>query len=547
MKQKNYEKNSDYNKIIAQAFNSINKKKFNEAQEYFLEAIKIDKKNYVAYINLSNLYLIKNDTSSSINCLFDFLKKNGFNYSIANHISKVCAHFNLNKDFDNLLKMKKFKNVKHNKYIYYFEGIINEKNNLFHEATISYNRAILCDKYFFDPYLKFINLLESKNEINPLEKYINKATKIFHKQKNIYYIYFYKSLFFYRKKKYKKSEQIIAQYNLEKKLISSNDYTIRLLDLRSKNLERLNKFNKSFSKIVKRNRLIKLKDENKNFDENKIINTISNYKNFYKQENIKTINKKLNYSDSLNLVFLVGFPRSGTTLLDTILRTHSKITVLEEKPYLLNLRHEYFEKNNNNLLSLKRLNQKDKDHIVQKYFDLINLPNKSNKKVIIDKLPLSIIELGFIKCIFPKAKIILALRHPCDVVISCFFSLFKMNDAMINFLNLDNTIDFYHRVFDLFDSYEKELELNIHKIKYENVVLNFEESISNLLNFMNLDYERNLKEFNITAKSREKISTPSYSQVVNPLYSSSIGRWKKFSIKKELEIKLGKWIKKFNY
>ena len=201
MKQKNYEKNSDYNKIIAQAFNSINKKKFNEAQEYFLEAIKIDKKNYVAYINLSNLYLIKNDTSSSINCLFDFLKKNGFNYSIANHLAKVCAQFNLNKDFDNLLKMKKFKNVKHNKYIYYFEGIINEKNNLFHEATISYNRAILCDKYFFDPYLKFINLLESKNEINPLEKYINKATKIFHKQKNIYYIYFYKSLFFYRKKK----------------------------------------------------------------------------------------------------------------------------------------------------------------------------------------------------------------------------------------------------------------------------------------------------------------------------------------------------------
>ena len=97
--------------------------------------------------------------------MFDFLKKNGFNYSIANHLAKVCAQFNLNKDFDNLLKMKKFKNVKHNKYIYYFEGIINEKNNLFHEATISYNRAILCDKYFFDPYLKFINLLESKNRV----------------------------------------------------------------------------------------------------------------------------------------------------------------------------------------------------------------------------------------------------------------------------------------------------------------------------------------------------------------------------------------------
>ena len=58
-----------------------------------------------------------------------------------------------------------------------------------------------------------------------------------------------------------------------------------------------------------------------------------------------------------------------------------------------------------------------------------------------------------------------------------------MNDAMINFLNLDNTIDFYHRVFDLFDSYEKELELNIHKIKYENVVLNFERKYFKFIKF----------------------------------------------------------------
>ena len=69
MKQKNYEKNSDYNKIIAQAFNSINKNLMR--RKSIFRSNQIDKK-LRSHINLSNLYLIKNDTSSSINCLFDF-------------------------------------------------------------------------------------------------------------------------------------------------------------------------------------------------------------------------------------------------------------------------------------------------------------------------------------------------------------------------------------------------------------------------------------------------------------------------------------------
>ena len=229
------------------------------------------------------------------------------------------------------------------------------------------------------------------------------------------------------------------------------------------------------------------------------------------------------------------------------MRTHSKIKVLEEKPYLIDLRHNFFNNKNNDLVELINITQKEKDNIRNDYFKKIIESEEDKKKIIIDKLPLSMIELGFIKCIFPKSKVILAMRHPCDVIISCFFSSFKINDAMVNFLKWKDTLTFYDKVLDLFEFYEGQLDLNYFIIKYENVVNDFSVQIKNLINFLGLEYEKKLEEFYITAKKRTKISTPSYRQVINPLYTSSIDRWKNYSNSKDSLKYLEKWIKKFNY
>ena len=181
------------------------------------------------------------------------------------------------------------------------------------------------------------------------------------------------------------------------------------------------------------------------------------------------------------------------------------------------------------------------------YYNKFRKQISDQENIIIDKLPLSIIEIGFIKSIFPNSKFILALRHPCDVVLSCYFSFFSINEAMINFLNWEHTIDFYNNVFNLFEHYENELKFDYFSIKYEDLIANFEKNITQLLSFIGLKYENNLKNFNLTAKKRDKISTPSYSQVINPLYSTSIGRWKNFSKNKNAEADLIKWIDKFSY
>ena len=104
----------------------------------------------------------------------------------------------------------------------------------------------------------------------------------------------------------------------------------------------------------------------------------------------------------------------------------------------------------------------------------------------------------------------------------------------------------YNEVFDLFFNYEKELNLNYHKIKYEELIYDFKNQVNNLLKYLDLKYEK-LETFYKTAKNRERISTPSYSQVINPLYTSSIGRWRNYIEQTNIDKTLENWIIKFNY
>ena len=118
---------------------------------------------------------------------------------------------------------------------------------------------------------------------------------------------------------------------------------------------------------------------------------------------------------------------------------------------------------------------------------------------------------------------------------------------MINFLSIKNTVNFYNKVLDLFEFYENELNLEIIKVRYEDIILNFENETKKLFKFLNLEYEDGINKFYETARNRKMISTPSYSQVTNPIYSSSIGRWKNYESLVNIEKPLRKWIKKLNY
>jgi len=539
-----------YKAYIEDGVKKAKDKEFDDCELIFLKALSLDKKETLAYINLSNIYIVQNKIEKSVKLLMSYFTKNHFNEEIANHTARILFTFKQTKHLINLFKITKLnskKNSHKKNYLYFIQGQYYEREEEYEKAKHAFNRSIECNKFYFDSYLKLLNLYEKTIDYLQFKKLLKVSFNIFNDVNQIRILLFYKSLSLFNEKKFYESQKIITNNNLYYELNNNNVYFIKLLDLEAKNNEKLKYYDLAFKKIEEKNNIITNLSESKRFDGKNIYSSIDKYKIFFNKKNVSYINSKLNYQNDNNLVFLIGFPRSGTTLLDSILRSHSCINVLEEKPFLLNLRHEFFKNNNNDLSSLLDISQKAKDNIRESYFKKIITSPEDNRKIIIDKFPLTIIELGFIKCIFPRAKIILALRHPCDVVLSCYFSSFKINDAMVNFLKWKDTIKFYNSVFNLFEFYNKELSLDLLTIKYEDVINDFKNKTKIMSNYLGLEYEESMENFFQTARNRSRISTPSYNQVINPLYTSSIGRWKNYSVARQSKIELNKWIKRFNY
>jgi hypothetical protein len=119
---------------------------------------------------------------------------------------------------------------------------------------------------------------------------------------------------------------------------------------------------------------------------------------------------------------------------------------------------------------------------------------------------------------------------------------------MINFLDLKRTAIVYDKVMQIWQNSSKLTNLNIHIIKYEDLISNFDNETKKMLTFLGLDWEENIKNYKKLLIKKERIRTPSYSQVIQPIYSSSINKWKNYE--KELSpIRpiVQKWITYFNY
>ncbi|MEO7366105.1 MAG: sulfotransferase, partial [Sphingomicrobium sp.] len=242
--------------------------------------------------------------------------------------------------------------------------------------------------------------------------------------------------------------------------------------------------------------------------------------------------------------FLVGFPRSGTTLLDTMLMGHPKIEVLEEEPTLNAA--EALLPNTSELPTLDdELIRRARDAYFRTAASLVPM-NSGN--LLIDKNPLSMNLLPIIRRLFPVARLILAIRHPCDVVLSCFMANFKLNAGMSSFLGLDTAAELYDLSFRQFERAQELFQLPMHTVIYENVVADRERELRSLFEFLGLDWSDEVLDHQSTAHGRGRIKTASYAQVVEPIYTRSAGRWRHY--RKHLEPifpVLQPWIDKFGY
>ncbi|MGH8320963.1 MAG: tetratricopeptide repeat-containing sulfotransferase family protein [Gammaproteobacteria bacterium] len=227
-------------------------------------------------------------------------------------------------------------------------------------------------------------------------------------------------------------------------------------------------------------------------------------------------------------VFLVGFPRSGTTLLDQILSSHSRLSVLEEKDNLRDTLRD-FVTTDAGLERFATLDEAALEPYRELYWKRVAefQPERVPGQIFVDKLPLNTIFLPLIQRLFPDTRFIFAVRDPRDVVLSCFMRAFGLNEAMRNFLTLADAVRYYTVVMKIGIDSMQHLGRSVHLIRYEALVDDVESEARRLCAFLGLEWESQMLRFQETAR-KHRINTPSYHQVVQPVYTSARERWRHY-------------------
>ena len=531
----NFDANLNLGTIFAQSNN------LKKATELWAKAIKINPEIPDAHNNLASIYIRLGEYDKASKHIKEAIRINP-KFSLAyNNLGMLKTNTGfLEEGKSNFLKAIELdpKNI----MAFYNLANLYQKLNDIENSENFYIKAIGINPMFFEAYNNLMNMYERIGENTKLKDIINKSEKYFIDNSSIK---LFKGKLLFKSKEYKDAINNLESIQFD--LINKTKEISRCTTL-AKCYDQIGDYKKAykFFNLANESNFIINKDK---IDKENAINIIKERIDFFENPIIKEWPIPNSNKMKKNPIFLIGFPRSGTTLLDTVLRSHPSIDVIEEKPTIDIFIKKLKEKTFSNLNNLKFLEDNLLDEMRNVYYEsLSKYVKKDDKKICIDKMPLNIIHVGEIVRIFPKAKFILAIRHPCDTVLSCFMQSFVLNDSMANFLNLEDSSNMYNLTMTLWEKYLNVLKINYHTIKYEDVVSNFEVSIKKLLEFLELPWSENVTKFYETAEKRGIISTPSYDQVNKPLYSKSINRWKNYESQFSNILPILKpWIERYGY
>lgn len=223
-------------------------------------------------------------------------------------------------------------------------------------------------------------------------------------------------------------------------------------------------------------------------------------------------------------IFVVGLPRSGSTLIEQILASHSQVEGTSELPYVQQVANSLNRNRADGINypeAMLELRERHLKSLGQNYLDSAALHRTEGTPRFIDKMPNNFPNIGLLHLILPNAKIIDARRFPLDSCLSCYRQLFgkgqsftyDLNDIGEYFLQYQRMMDHWHEV----------LPGRVLTVQYEDVVLNFEEQVHRLLEHCNLPWEDECLQFHETDRP---VRTASSEQVRQPVYSKSINFWR---------------------
>lgn len=222
------------------------------------------------------------------------------------------------------------------------------------------------------------------------------------------------------------------------------------------------------------------------------------------------------------LAFLGGHPRSGTTLLEQILGAHPAVAALDEPRALTAIVSKLF--NASPQINPPRLNIIRRQYLAAMERDW---GGSLTDKLVLDKNPTPTIKLRVWLRVFPELRVLIALRDPRDVILSCYFQNLPLNALSANFLTLERTVRHYANLMEVWLAVRQWEELNALETRYEDIVADSAKEGRRVTGFLGLTWDEAQARFH--EKSRQKqMFSPTYRDASQPVYKRSVARWKAY-------------------
>ena len=439
--------------------------------KFFQEAFKLDDQNPVIYINFANFLRESNRTDEAIKVLKEFDKRIE-NINVLILLSGILRDVQDHNEALNYCH-KAIQIDNENPNLLLILAVINLEIGKKEESIKNLKKAIEL-KPFFGPAYRLLSLLKFKikeDVIGELERYLLDSVD---GDVNSIHLGLAVSSFFEQEKKYEKSFIYLKKYN------------------------------SSYRKLIK-------------YNQNELVEKFQNVKNFY--NSIKNNRKFQELTESkVCPVFVLGMPRSSTSLVEQIISSHSKINGCGELVFLEEELSNIFNQN----LDIEKINEVRKNYLSKSKI----ITNNCN--FFTDKNPMNFFFIGIIHLLFNKSKIILCERNRMDNLYSIYRNFFP---SRIDFSYDLDELKFFENIYREIISFWDQEKIAYHKIKYEELVSDFESVVDRLFDYIEVETEENCYNF---FKNKRIVQTASLVQVREPLFKTSLDTWKNYE--KELQI-----------
>lgn len=246
-------------------------------------------------------------------------------------------------------------------------------------------------------------------------------------------------------------------------------------------------------------------------------------------------------------IFVLGFLRSGTSLLEVILEGHPQVVSVEESESLIDGVQQYMQRPQD-LAAFLRAPPAAYEALRAAYWRRVAQAGAEVAgRIFVDKNPLNTLKLPLIARLFPQAKIVFACRDPRDIVLSCFRHRFRMSAPIYEMLTLEGAARYYDAVMRVLMECTRMLQLDMCLVRHEDVVTGFAREMRRVCDFLGLEWDPAMGDFALRTRDREAL-TPSTAQLSRGLNTEGLGHWLRYREQLEPALPiLAPWIRQFYY